>query len=70
MAQRNVNVKVGGESGGPTQWVVGRAFAYQSSIWRVKGLYFTSTPAGGRDQWWILGEQETEVTDLETGGEG
>jgi hypothetical protein len=67
MKESCVNVKVGSE-GLPSalEWL-GRAFAYRSSIWRVKGLYFTPTPTGERELWWILGEQESVTAGMEGG---
>lgn len=59
MKERCVNVKAGAEGFPSTPELVGRAFAYRSSIWRIKGVYFTPTPSGGCELWWILGEQET-----------
>ncbi|GEM_PF-2280572 len=47
---------------------IGAAFAYQSSIWRVQGLYVTHSPSGDRELWWILDEQKPEVADLDDGG--
>lgn len=67
MGERNVNVKVGRDDSSLTQWVVGKAFAYQSSIWQVKGLYFAVTPSGGRELWWILAEQEIVAAGVEGG---
>jgi hypothetical protein len=68
VAERDINVKVGRDGPPPNQWGVGRAFAYQSAIWRIKGLYLTGASSGRRQLWWILGEQEAEVTELDTGG--
>ncbi len=69
MAERHVNIKAGDDGAPPPLGLIGRAFAYRSSIWRIKGLYFTATPSGGRELWWILGEQETEASELDGGGE-
>ncbi len=51
------------------QWPIGSAFAYQSSIWRIQGLYLAPTSSGNRELWWILDEQKPEVPDLDSGGE-
>jgi hypothetical protein len=66
MKERCVNVKAGagGVPSGPE--LVGTAFAYKSAIWRIKGMYFTPTPTGGRELWWILAEQE--LTSAGAGG--
>ena len=65
MRERCVNVKAGWE-GVPSapEWV-GAAFAYRSSIWRIQGMYFAPTPTGGRELWWILGEQEIASIGIE-----
>ena len=56
MAQKDVTVKDERAGGSAKRWPVGEAFVYRSSIWKVKGVYLTSSPSGGRDAWWILGE--------------
>ncbi len=67
MAERYANVKVGGEGVPPSPELIGRAFAYRSSIWRIKGVYFTPTSSEGRELWWILGEQEIAAAGIEGG---
>ncbi len=69
MAERHVNIKAGADGAPPPLALIGRAFAYRSSIWRIKGLYFTATPSGGREPWWVLEEQETEASEQDGGGE-
>ena len=54
MVKRCVNVKAGAEGVPASPELVGKAFAYRSSIWRIKGMYFTPTPSEGRELWWIL----------------
>lgn len=67
MAQRDVAVK-DQRTGAPAKcWPIGEAFVYRSSIWKVKGLYLTSSPSGGRDMWWILGQQGHDEGDVEGG---
>lgn len=68
MAERHINVKAGGDGVPLSPGAIGRAFAYRSSIWRIKGCYLTVTPSGGQEVWWILGEQETEAPDFGNGG--
>ena len=69
MAERHVTVKAGGDGSPPSASSVGIPFAYRSSIWRVKGLYFTGTPSGGRELWWILGAHDPETPGIDSGGE-
>lgn len=67
MVRRDVTVK-GERVGAPAEyWPIGETFLYRSSIWKVKGLYLTSSPSGGRDTWWILGQQAREEDELEGG---
>ncbi len=67
MKERCVNVKAGAEGAPSGPELVGSAYAYRSSIWRIKGMYFTPTPSGGRELWWILGEQGIAVAGTEGG---
>jgi len=69
MAERHVNIRAGDDGAPPPLTLIGRAFAYRSSIWRIKGLYFTAAPSGGRELWWILGKQETEPAGPASGAE-
>jgi len=64
MNERCVNVKAGAEGTPSVPELVGWAFAYRSSIWRIKGMYFTPTSSGRRDLWWILGEQEISAAGI------
>ncbi len=67
MAERYVDVKAGGEGVPPSPESIGRAFACGASIWRIKGMYLTPTLSGGRELWWILGEQEIPTAGIEGG---
>lgn len=67
MPRRDVNVKDKG-AGRPSGYrPIGEAFLYRSAIWKVKGLYLSSSPSGGRDMWWILGQQPHDESDTEEG---
>ena len=65
------HVKMSDKHGGlqHPRWPIGSAFAYQSSIWRVQGLYLAATSSGNRELWWILDEQKPDVSDVDGGGE-
>lgn len=65
MRERSVNVRAGADGVPSVPELVGTAFAYRSSIWRIKGMYFTPTPTGGREVWWILGEQQIAAAGIE-----
>jgi hypothetical protein len=69
VAERHVTVKAGGDGSPPFESSVGEPFAYKSAIWRIKGLYFTGTPTGERELWWILGEHDPHGSGIGNGGE-
>lgn len=67
MTRKDVTVK-GEHAVGPSgYWPIGETFLYRSSVWKVKGLYLTSSPAGGRDTWWILGQQPRDEDEMDGG---
>ncbi len=67
MAERNVTVKACAIGAPPPDWSIGRAFAHQSSIWRVQGVYLAPTPSGERELWWILSEQKDGEAEFDGG---
>jgi hypothetical protein len=55
-----VHVKVGPAEAQPANWPVGTPFIYQSSLWRINGLYLATARSGEREVWWILAERPSE----------
>jgi hypothetical protein len=69
MADRGFTIRVGKEGPLGPRTPIGTAFAFQASIWRIQGLYLTTSPSGGSELWWLLDEQKLEIGDLDNGGE-
>jgi hypothetical protein len=57
VAEKAVHIKGGPvEPSGPP-CPIGRPFVYQSSIWKIEGMYLATTRSGQREVWWILTER-------------
>ena len=64
-----VHVKVMLTDTEPGNWPVGTPFVYQSSVWRIDGMYLATARSGKREAWWILAERPSDnrIADGEEG---
>jgi len=68
MPEKAVHVKGGSVEARSAGWPVGMPFVYQQSVWRINGMYLTTTRSGEREVWWILSERPNHGLDSDGDG--
>lgn len=58
VAEKAVHVRGGPVEASGAPCPIGRPFVYQSSIWKIEGMYLATTRSGQREVWWILTERQ------------